>query len=539
MPNSILETGTNLSPNNPTTNNIARHASIVELLSTPPQLPIPPRNLQSQINQIHDLKKDTTHDLKRDNSNSSINSNSTSISNLSINSITQDNLPIKDNNQNSIHHITSNLNTNELLSSVHNHKWQFIKLSQLIEKNKLITIPNNYSIEESFNTLMKYTLTSCPVMSNPNDMNCLTFDYNDLNSYLLLVLNKFTINDPKKSKLIMDCQSGKPVPVGEIIQLTPKDPFYKLSENDNLSNVISILGSGVHRIAITNNEMTQLKGILSQRRLIKYLWDNARSFSDLEPLLNKSLQSLKIGIINNDHHNSNNNNTTSKVISIQDDQPLIQALFKMHKERISSIAVVDICNNLIGNISVTDVKHVTRTSQYPLLNNTCRHFISIILNFRGLENGKDSFPIFHVYPSTSLSRTLAKLVATQSHRLWIVQPPESTLELTLSNSSDDSNHLSSFTSENAYKPRGKLIGVVSLTDILNLLATRQTEHKEIDPQSARRMKASSTESQSTSGTTSQSISHSTSHSTSYSTNSTQSISENTTHTKSENANITA
>ena len=38
------------------------------------------------------------------------------------------------------------------------------------------------------------------------------------------------------------------------------------------------LGNGVHRIAITNEEGNKITGILSQRRLIKYMWENARRF---------------------------------------------------------------------------------------------------------------------------------------------------------------------------------------------------------------------------------------------------------------------
>ncbi|CAL9738374.1 protein Sds23p [Monosporozyma servazzii] len=375
------------------------------------------------------------------------------------------------------------------LNTVHQQNWQFIKLSQLIESNKLIFINSSISVEEAFNTLMKYHLTSLPVQTHPSDLDCVTFDYNDLNSYLLLVLNKIKFNNEKLNK---DCQNGESIPVGELTKYTPKDPFYKLSELENLSNVINILGSGVHRIAITDPDMTQIKGILSQRRLIKYLWDNARQFPDLEPLLNMSLKKLRIGIFN-DNKTTKLTSRNSPVISIYGDEPLINALYKMHSERISSVAVIDSNNILIGNISVTDVKHLTRTSQYPLLQNTCRHFISIILNNRGLENGgKDCFPIFHVYPSSSLARTIAKLVATKSHRLWIVQPSSSTdpdPDQQMSSSDESDFNLNKPFSPHLVekdKKTGKLIGVISLTDILSILARNQTQHKEVDPQYARR-----------------------------------------------------
>ncbi|CAI4462431.1 CAS_1a_G0019510.mRNA.1.CDS.1 [Saccharomyces cerevisiae] len=518
-----------------------RHTSIVEMLSTPPQLPNSTdlNSLSEQTDKNTEANKSDTESLHKSISKSS---SSSSLSTL-------DNTEYSNNNGNSL----STLNSQNLLS-VHRQEWQHTPLSNLVEQNKLIFIRGSISVEEAFNTLVKHQLTSLPVENFPGDMNCLTFDYNDLNAYLLLVLNRIKVSN---DKITSDCQNGKSVPVGEIVKLTPKNPFYKLPETENLSTVIGILGSGVHRVAITNVEMTQIKGILSQRRLIKYLWENARSFPNLKPLLDSSLEELNIGVLNAARDKPTFKQ--SRVISIQGDEHLIMALHKMYVERISSIAVVDPQGNLIGNISVTDVKHVTRTSQYPLLHNTCRHFVSVILNLRGLETGKDSFPIFHVYPTSSLARTFAKLVATKSHRLWIVQPndnqptassekssspspstpPVTTLPSLASSyhsntqssrmanspvlkSSDTSNNkinvninLSGPSPSQPQSPStampppqspsncpasptpahfekeyrtGKLIGVVSLTDILNVLARKQTHHKEIDPQMARKQR---------------------------------------------------
>ena len=50
------------------------------------------------------------------------------------------------------------------------------------------------------------------------------------------------------------------------------------------------LGNGVHRIAITNEEGNKITGILSQRRLIKYMWENARRFPSLDFYLTSTLQ---------------------------------------------------------------------------------------------------------------------------------------------------------------------------------------------------------------------------------------------------------
>jgi hypothetical protein len=59
---------------------------------------------------------------------------------------------------------------------------------------------------------------------------------------------------------------------------------------------------------------------------------------------------------------------------------------------------------------------LTKASSAPLLENTCIHFISVILSTRGIIDGKDSFPVFYVNSYSTLAHTVAKLVATKSHR---------------------------------------------------------------------------------------------------------------------------
>lgn len=95
----------------------------------------------------------------------------------------------------------------------------------------------------------------------------------------------------------------------------------------------------------------------------------------------------------------------------------------MNNEGLSSVAVVDNGYNVVGNISTADVRLLTNTASLPLLKNTSMHFISVILGERGVEKGRDSFPVFYVTPNSTLAHTVAKLVATNSHRMWVVEAP--------------------------------------------------------------------------------------------------------------------
>jgi CBS domain-containing protein len=213
------------------------------------------------------------------------------------------------------------------------------------------------------------------------------------------------------------------------------------------------------------------------------------------------------------------------------DAPLAEALTILHNEGVSSLAIIDNSSNVVGNISVADVKLLTKSSSIQLLRNSCLHFTSVILTSRGMYEGKDSFPVFHVTPMNTLAHTVAKLVATKSHRLWITEPvspsssgpPTPSLgSATLAPVSSHSSSISAGSGQHHIVPppmvsadpgsvadaspkapfvaplgptisasampgariSGKLVGVVSLTDILILFAKAGGLHA-VDPQELR------------------------------------------------------
>lgn len=326
--------------------------------------------------------------------------------------------------------------------------WSDIQLSELNELNKLISIPAEMLVQEAFETLQKHNLTSLPVgIDLPN---CFTFDYLDLNTYLLMVMGKIDI---EQADVAARAKRGENVPVLFINKLHPKNPFIRFNENDYLTLVMETLGNGVHRVAVTDDN-GKVTGILSQRRLIRYVWENARRFPSLQPLFNQTLEELKIGSTN--------------PMTIYEDQLLIEALQKMFNDRVLSLAVIDRTRLLIGNILITDVQNVLLLKNSHLLFKLVLNFISYNLSQKGIEQGQDQYPIFHVNNQLLLGRVVAKLVATQSHRLWIVDTPRST---------------PGTPQDQVVENQGKLIGVVTLTDILGLFA--ETKGKKTDPTMAR------------------------------------------------------
>lgn len=90
-------------------------------------------------------------------------------------------------------------------------------------------------------------------------------------------------------------REGKAIPVMDVKDLGRKEPLTFLPESANLQRAIETFGQGVHRVIIMKDGSDEFIGILSQSRLVKFLWENGRSFPVLEQLYSQYLRDLQIG----------------------------------------------------------------------------------------------------------------------------------------------------------------------------------------------------------------------------------------------------
>ena len=62
-----------------------------------------------------------------------------------------------------------------------------------------------------------------------------------------------------------------------------------------LTHAIEVFGGGVHRIVIVEEGTDNVVGILSQLRLVKFLWENGRNFPIIDHLYSQTVKDLNIG----------------------------------------------------------------------------------------------------------------------------------------------------------------------------------------------------------------------------------------------------
>ncbi|KAI9476305.1 MAG: hypothetical protein EXX96DRAFT_486283 [Benjaminiella poitrasii] len=334
--------------------------------------------------------------------------------------------------------------------------WTMVKASSLIEDQQVITIDGSLPVEEACDVLIKNSISSAPVydpdVKTVSDAPIVharsyvgMFDYGDVIAYILLVLqNMPPPGDEKEDKesneaknresnvtfeikdILYRALEGKEVPAKLASDLSQKNPFYSIMPEATLLSAVEEFAYGTHRVCVLNPDGS-IKGILSQSTVAKYLFENQRHFPDIECMLNKTLRQLGLGV--------------SDVIAVNADSPVLDALELMSKHDISSVAVLGHMGVVLGNISMTDVKHVIKSYRHQLLWKTCFQFVSLVRTEQGINDGQDRLPVFDVRLDTTLGFTVAKLLATKSHRVWVI---------------DD---------------REKAIGVVSITDVMRAIAS--------------------------------------------------------------------
>ncbi|KAF4556276.1 SDS23-like protein [Elsinoe fawcettii] len=395
--------------------------------------------------------------------------------------------------------------------------WRTIKVGEIIAPEETRFVQVDTSVEEATKLL---TTSGAPnvvlIREKPDTRVAIgAFDYDDLIAYLLLVTElalPANAEDEEIADVLQRARSNQPIPLEDIKYLLGrKEPPAFLDHTATLTKAVEIFGSGFHRIIVRKQGTHEVAGILSQLRLVRFFWENVKSFHVVEGLHGRSIKELELG--------------SHSPLSINGDQPLKDALLLIHTMGISSLPVLDAQKNVVGNISHVDAQLLTTTAALPLLNSSCTHFITVILSERGMINGRDSYPVFHVVPQSTLAHTVAKLVATRSHRMWVVEspspansvPPSPSLKpastaapppLSLSPTRNDTHHTGPpYTPANVgvsssqlpgASLSGRLTGVISLTDVLNLYA-RASGLSPMDPEETRRRRRTSSSSSVRSG----------------------------------------
>ncbi|KAJ2723497.1 cell separation during budding [Coemansia sp. Benny D115] len=273
-------------------------------------------------------------------------------------------------------------------------------------------------------------------------------------------------------------------PVANVSDMSQNNPFYSVLPETTVAQVAGVFARGTHRLAVMQPGGVEIRGILSQTRVVRYFFEHCAVtgpsgenngskayISEAETqLLDRTLGDL--GLVSGNH-----------VVSAKPTMPVIQALSLLEEHHVSSLPLVDEQMRVVGNFSVADAKYLAR--ERKLVDATCMELIQAVRFMQGVNEGQDRAAVFAVRPQATLRHALAKLVATGAHRLWITQPQDDdgsgglavdgaaglagvrNRRASVSSTSSQTVGIAPAHYGGAFDD--KLCGVVSLTDIMRLL----------------------------------------------------------------------
>lgn len=309
--------------------------------------------------------------------------------------------------------------------------WREVRLGELVALNpdEVRWVDMDSSVEEATMMLVKGAAAGNCVMikDGPLKQPVSFFDFNDLNAYLVAVVGLAKPDEEHVQlydSIAKRAQDREAIPLRDIQPICRHEQLVSLPPDEFLPGAIEVFGSGIHRLLITTQEGETI-GVVSQLKVLEFFWNEGINFPVIDRLYPALLRDLQIG--------------SQQIIAIKyvlrhlppffiymltttsADATLAEALVLMSNEGLTSLAVIDNASNVVGNISTADTRLLTSAASMPLLQQPCMHFITVILTERGMEKGRDSVPVFYVTPYSTLAGTVAKLVATRSHRMWVVE----------------------------------------------------------------------------------------------------------------------
>lgn len=96
------------------------------------------------------------------------------------------------------------------------------------------------------------------------------------------------------SELAKKAQDRVPITLREIQPVFRKEDLVVLPADTTLDRTIETLGSGVHRILVTN-QASEVIGIVSQLRLLEFFWHEGVNFPAIDRLYGAVLRDLHVG----------------------------------------------------------------------------------------------------------------------------------------------------------------------------------------------------------------------------------------------------
>ncbi|KAI0090080.1 hypothetical protein BDY19DRAFT_938323 [Irpex rosettiformis] len=365
--------------------------------------------------------------------------------------------------------------------------WESVPARDLID-SPVIAVDSDTSVEDACEALLSKNVTCIAInrvpSESPHDTPYLgLFDYPDVNAFLTLAATRHRWSPeelrgkPRTEEIIAAAKAGR-VPVRLVSNLSEKNPLEVLPHDATIISLLTIFSKGTHRVLIrAPSPSDDFLGFVSDKSLLEWFTTAAQNSPTLGAYVSVSLSNLALPSLY----------LYTSVIATKASDSVLDAMRLMSDYGVSSVAVIEEeGGNLLSAISVTDIGKIVVPSQSSqILSMPLHQLISLIKEPDGSTDGADKYPVYTVMPNNTLLYTMQKILATNSHRLFV---------------SDDHPTASP-------SGTGCLSGVVSIVDVLSLFG-RLANLPDVDPTAMQRhRRASSVSSESNGGPSGRSPDH--------------------------------
>ncbi|KAF8069013.1 hypothetical protein FPV67DRAFT_1490739 [Lyophyllum atratum] len=326
------------------------------------------------------------------------------------------------------------------------------------------------------------------------------FDFSDVNAFLTLAATSHTLlpedllDKPRSNEIVSAARAGR-VPVRLVSNFSEKNPLEALPNDATVLSLLELFSRGTHRALIRSASSSEdFIGMVSDRGLLAWFASYATRTPSLQNFLSNSLHSLSLPSLN----------IYTAIVSASAASTVLDAMKLMSEEGVSSVAVIDDESGaLLSAVSVTDIGKIVVPSQSKQILSTPLHqFISQIKEPDGSTDGVDKYPVYSVSPSSPLSYTIEKLLATNAHRVFVTTESRPSSPILSSTAYGSLSGIVSIVDSTSLPHLGKCLTSVLFTLVLSLFA-RLANISDIDPTRMKRhRRASSTSSQSSQSSTS-------------------------------------
>ncbi|EGC40047.1 hypothetical protein DICPUDRAFT_147104 [Dictyostelium purpureum] len=267
-------------------------------------------------------------------------------------------------------------------------------------KIDVISVYDDYKVKDALKILADNKILSLPVKERS------TGDYLgfiDMNDILHSIIDAFLLKYPQKEghdwvRLCNDVSEGEKFaeqPVFHLINQSKRDHFIPVDENGSIHQLVDeIFSKDIHRVVVIDED-ANTKGIMSQTDILEFILENKKEIGD-----GKEFEQpiSELDIIEKD------------LLSINCDVMTIQCYYVMMQQNKSSIVLHGKDGEIVGDLSITDLRGIDPDS-FKLLLEPAKDFYKIT----SARRKKDS-----VVPlNTKFKDALQILYKNRLHRLWL------------------------------------------------------------------------------------------------------------------------